>query len=98
MFEIFAAAFLSLIAALAGVRIGVYLWHEPPEDQLTFTEVALAVGDAKESRRAEGNMTRDYIDGADAVISELLKEGYGDTPEEMETAYLAGGREVELET
>jgi len=63
---------------------------------LIFEDVCRAAADAKLERRADENLTRDFTDGADAVMAELLDRGHGDSPEEMQAAYLAGGEEPEL--
>lgn len=68
----------------------------PSGTTLTFEEVCHATGRAKEERRQEEHLTRDYVDGADGVLAELLTD-LDVSSEEMQTAYLAGGEEVELE-
>ena len=62
----------------------------------SFEEVCYAAARAKEDRRQEEHLSRDYVDGADGVLAELLTDA-DVTPEQMRTAYLAGGEEVELE-
>ena len=64
---------------------------------LIFEDVCRAAADAKLERRADENLTRDFTDGADAVMAELMEAGYCETPEEMRADYLVGGEEVELE-
>jgi len=64
---------------------------------LTFEDVCWAAADAKLERRADENLTRDFTDGVDAVMAELLSRGHGEKPEEMQAAYLASGDEPELE-
>jgi len=90
-----------------GLLIGVALtiglarrrWQLPVDagKPISFVEVCEAAGRAKEERRSNGNLSRDYADGADAVMAELMEAGYCETPEEMRAAYLVGGEEVELE-
>lgn len=63
---------------------------------LSFEEVCHAAARAKEERRQEEHLSRDYVDGADGVMAELLTD-LDVSPEQMQTAYLAGGEEVELE-
>lgn len=69
---------------------------EPDGTTLTFEEVCHATGRAKEERRQEEHLSRDYVDGADGVLAELLTD-LDVSPKEMQTAYRAGGEEVELE-
>lgn len=66
--------------------------------QLEFVDVCEAAARAKTERRIGGDLTRDYVDGADGVMAELLAAGHGTTPEEMELAYKAGGDDVELDS
>lgn len=93
------------VAVIAGVTtpVAFYLGFrrgrrqgEPDGTTLTFEEVCHATGRAKEERRQEEHLSRDYVDGADGVLAELLTD-LDVSPEEMQTAYLAGGEEVELE-
>lgn len=68
--------------------------------RLTFEDVCQAAARAKQSRRTdqpEEHLEREYIDGVDAVMAELMKDGYGDGPGELRAAYLAGGEEVEID-
>ena len=88
---------LVLIASALGQIAGWYACSRQNADRLTFEEVCRAAADAKLQRRTDENLTRDFTDGADAVMAELLDRGYGDTPEEMRAAYRAGGEEPELE-
>lgn len=99
---------LELIAAWAGgLLIGAALvagWARrrirqarPSGTTLTFEAVCHAAARAKEDRRQEEHLTSDYVDGTDGVLAELLAEMDAVSPEEMQTAYLAGGEEVELE-
>lgn len=93
------------VAVIAGVTtpVAFYLGLRRGEERgrpsgttLTFEEVCHAAGRAKEERRQEEHLSRDYVDGADGVLAELLTD-LDVSPEEMQTAYLAGGEEVDLE-
>lgn len=68
----------------------------PDGTTLTFEEVCHAAARAKEDRRQEEHLSADYVDGTDGVLAELLADR-DVSPEEMQTAYLAGGEEVELQ-
>jgi len=98
---------LELIAAWAGgLLIGAALiagWARrrirearPSGTTLTFEEVCHAAARAKEDRRQEEHLSSDYVDGTDGVLAELLADR-DVSPEEMQTAYHAGGEEVTLE-
>jgi len=96
------------VAVIAGVTtpVAFYLGLRRGKEQagprdvdgttLTFEEVCHAAARAKEDRRQEEHLSRDYVDGADGVLAELLTD-LDVSPEEMQTAYLAGGEEVELQ-
>jgi len=94
-----AFAWLGGLALGIVVNIGIALKMIDLRDksELTFAEVCRAAAAAKRDRRADENLNRDYVDGADGVMGELLDRGFGDSPEEMRTAYLAGGEDPELE-
>ena len=83
---------IGLALALAHVRRRKRL-----RSGLTFEDVCRAAADAKLERRTDENHTRDFTDGADAVMAELLERGHGDNPGKMQAAYLASGEEPELE-
>lgn len=90
------------IALAAGLAIGWRLHARQTDPGLTFTEVADAGLRAKEERRADHRLSREYIDGVDGLLAELMDRGYGTTQEEMSAAFQAGGdpdegREMSLE-
>lgn len=94
----------SVIAAgligAAIVLLATYLRDRRSPARLTFEDVCEAAARAKLTRKDEApgdEVPRDFRDGVDAVLAKLMKQGYGDTPDEMRAAYLAGGEEVELE-
>jgi hypothetical protein len=97
------------VAVIAGITtpVAFYLGLRRGKEQagprdvdattLTFEEVCHATARAKEDRRQEEHLSRDYVDGADGVLAELLSELEDVSGEEMQAAYLAGGEEVELQ-
>jgi hypothetical protein len=73
-------------------------WQPGVDDELiSFVEVCRAAGRAKTMRRSDENRSRNYADGADAVMAELMAAGYGETPREMRAAYQAAGEDPELD-
>jgi len=96
------------VAVIAGVTtpVAFYLGLRRGKEQagprdvdattLSFEEVCHAAARAKEDRRQEEHLSSDYVDGTDGVLAELLADR-DVSPEEMQTAYLAGGEEVELQ-
>lgn len=90
---------LALIVASLGPGLGWYA-RARRDSGPTFEEVCQAAARAKIHRRGEAptdRLEREYIDGVDGVMAELMKAGYGASPDEMRAAYLAGGEEVEIE-
>jgi hypothetical protein len=93
------------LAWVGGLLMGVsvtlglarHRWHPGVDESVSFVEVCRAAGRAKTKRRSDENRSRNYADGADAVMAELMAAGYGETPREMRAAYQAGGEDVELD-
>lgn len=94
--------FLVLVGAVMGAGIGMgasallfaHGERERSGETLAFEDVCDAARRAKESRRSESSeerLEREYVDGVDGVMAELMNDGYCESPEAMQAAYLAGG-------
>lgn len=101
----FAAILLSGVAGLLGAGIGIRLWdtqdNRDQEDRVerpSFEDVCEAAARAKTHRQeSDDDLNREFVDGADAVLGELMADGFGESPREMMTAYEAGGEDVEVD-
>lgn len=93
-----AVVYLSLAATATKFYLKARRYRENGPD-LYFEDVCQTVAAAKWDRLTDDDveLTDEFVDGADAVMAKLLNQGYGDSPEEMRAAYLAGGETPTVE-
>lgn len=100
MVELLTYGLLAALGTVISLAVKQHYLIKEYRDRPTFEEVCRAAVRAKINRIEEndpGDLEDNFIDGVDGLMAELMKDGYGEAPEEMRAAFHAGGDEVELE-
>lgn len=100
MVELLTYGLLAALGTAISLAVKQHYMIKEQRDRLAFEEICRAAVRAKVTRIEENDpegLEEEFVDGVDELMAELMKEGYGEAPEEMRAAYLAGGNEVELE-